>query len=49
LKNGGGQPTDEATIFFKCETRGAWIDMRDLGAMFNDEGLLPHCSEDQEQ
>jgi hypothetical protein len=28
---------------------GAWIDMRDLGQVFEHEGPLPHSPQDQEQ
>jgi hypothetical protein len=50
LENGDEQPTDEATIFFKCdEACGSWIDMRDLGVVLDHEGPMPHPVEDRAQ
>jgi hypothetical protein len=43
------QPTDEAEHFFKCEACGGWITMRDLGAVLDHEGPLPHPAGDQAQ
>lgn len=34
--------TDEADHFIKCAACGGWIDCRDLGAVFDHEGPLPH-------
>ncbi len=34
--------TDESEHFMKCETCGGWLDMRDLGQVFDHEGPLPH-------
>ncbi len=46
----GVQPTDEATILFKCdEACGPLFDMRDLGAVLDHEGPLPHPAIDQTQ
>jgi hypothetical protein len=39
----------EAELFFKCEAFGGWFDMRDLGAVLDHEGSLPHPVEDQAQ
>ncbi len=37
-----GPPVDEAEHFIKCAACGAWIDCRDLGAVFDHEGPMPH-------
>jgi hypothetical protein len=38
-----GEPAaDESEHFIKCETCGAWIDYRDLGAVLDHEG--PHTA-----
>ncbi|MCK1450095.1 hypothetical protein IVB36_04025 [Bradyrhizobium sp. 35] len=42
-------PGDEAEHFIKCPTCGGWIDMRDLGSVFDHEGPLPHPCQDQAQ
>jgi hypothetical protein len=36
-------------IFFKCTECGCWINMRDLGAVLDHEGSLPHPDQDQLQ
>jgi hypothetical protein len=43
-KRDGGQPTDEAEHFFKFEMCGDWFDMRDLGAVLDQEEPLPPYS-----
>jgi hypothetical protein len=48
-KRVGVQLTDEAEPFFKCEACGGWIDMRDLGAILDQEEPLPHPACDQAQ
>jgi hypothetical protein len=45
----GEDVKDEADHFFKCADCGCWLDMRDLGAVLDHEGPLPHPSEDQPQ
>jgi hypothetical protein len=45
----GGPPLTEAEHFWKCEACGGWFDMRDLGAVLDHEGPLPHPVEDQAQ
>jgi hypothetical protein len=42
-------PTDEAEHFIRCPACGGWIDCRDLGRVFEHEGLLPHPAQDQNQ
>jgi hypothetical protein len=42
-------PADEAEHFGKCELCGAWVDRRDLGAVADHQGPLPHPAEDQPQ
>lgn len=38
-----GKPVqDEAEHFFRCAACGGWVDMRDLGMVFDHEGPLPH-------
>jgi hypothetical protein len=46
-KRVGVQPIDEAEHFFRCEAFRGWIDMRDLGAVLDHEGSLPHPRCDQ--
>lgn len=38
----GEPPKDEAEHFMRCPTCGGWIDMRDLGQVFEHDGPLPH-------
>ena len=38
----GGPPANEAEHFYQCKKCGAWVDMRDLGMVFDHEGPLPH-------
>jgi hypothetical protein len=45
----GEDVTDEADNFFKCADCGCWFDMRDLGAVLDHEGPLPHPAEDRPQ
>lgn len=42
----GGLPAHEAEHFIKCPACGGWIDMRDLGSVFDHEGPLPHPGQD---
>ena len=42
----GGPPADEADHFMKCPDCGGWIDCRDLGAVFEHAGPLPHRTQD---
>jgi hypothetical protein len=42
-------PLSEAEHLWKCEACGGWIDMRDLGAVLDHEGPLPHPACDQVQ
>jgi hypothetical protein len=44
-KHTGGPPLNEAERFC-C---GGYFDMRDLGAVFDHEGPLPHPVEDRQQ
>jgi hypothetical protein len=45
----GWTPESEADHFMKCQDCGGWIDMRDLGMVFEHDGPLPHPKEDQTQ
>jgi len=45
----GGEPKDESEHFYKCEACGGYVDMRDLGNVFEHEGPLPHPAQDQQQ
>ena len=45
----GKDVADEADHFFKCTECGCWINMRDLGAVLDHEGSLPHPDQDQLQ
>ena len=45
----GPQSADEAEHFIQCEACGGWIDMRDLGQVFEHEGPLPHPAQDVPQ
>jgi hypothetical protein len=45
----GAQPRDEAEHFIRCPACDGWIDCRDLGQVFEHEGLLPHPAQDQPQ
>jgi hypothetical protein len=38
----GDTPDDEAEHFVRCPACDGWIDCRDLGQVFEHEGLLPH-------
>ncbi|MBB5051106.1 hypothetical protein HNQ36_001060 [Afipia massiliensis] len=42
-----GRPVAEAEHFIKCAACGGWIDCRDLGAVFDHEGPLPHPNRPQ--
>ena len=44
-----GQPMTEADNFIRCESCGGMIDCRDLGAVFDHEGPLPHHAQDKPQ
>ena len=48
-KQTGGPPLNEAELFWRCEACGGYFDMRDLGAVFDHEGPLPHSVEDRQQ
>jgi hypothetical protein len=37
-----GVEGEDADRFMRCETCGGWIDRRDLGSVFDQEGPLPH-------
>ena len=45
----GDPPKDEAEHFIRCPACDGWIDCRDLGQVFQHEGLLPHPAQDQSQ
>jgi len=45
----GNPPADEAERFVKCPACGGWIDCRDLGAVFEHAGPLPHPVSDRPQ
>ena len=45
----GTPQADEAEHFVKCPACGGWIDCRDLGAVLEHEGPLPHSKQDQLQ
>ena len=47
-KRTGGPPLSEAEHFYKCEACRGWFDMRDLGAVLDQEPL-PHPASDQAQ
>jgi hypothetical protein len=42
-------PLTEGEHFWKCEFCGGWFDIRDLGAVLDHEGPLPHPACDQVQ
>jgi hypothetical protein len=42
-------PRDEAEHFIRCPKCNGWVDMRDLGQVFEHEGPLPHPAEDHAQ
>jgi hypothetical protein len=42
-------PIAEAEQFIKCEACGGWIDSRDLGAVTDHAGPLPHPAADKPQ
>jgi hypothetical protein len=44
-----GKPSNEAEHFMRCPTCGGWLDMRDLGQVFDHEGPLPHPAGDKPQ
>ena len=39
----------EADHFLRCPDCGGWIDIRDLGAVLDHAGALPHPLQDKEQ
>lgn len=43
-----GLPDDERHHFTKCPGCGAWLDMRDLGQVFEHTGELPHGGEPEQ-
>jgi hypothetical protein len=50
LRETSGDPTkSDAEHFIRCPAWGGWIDCRDLGHVFEDEGPLPHPAQDQPQ
>jgi hypothetical protein len=44
-----GPPADEVEHYGKCPLCGAWVDRRDLAAVLEHQGPLPHPAEDQPQ
>jgi hypothetical protein len=46
-KRVGGQAKDEAEHFLQCPVCAGWVDMRDLGQVFEHAGPLPHPGQDQ--
>ena len=48
-RQAGGPPLNETEHFWKCEACGGYFDMRDLGAVLDHEGPLPHPVGDQVQ
>lgn len=44
-KRQGSEPENEAEHFYQCAECGGWVDMRDLGAVFDHEpgGSHPPC------
>jgi CRISPR/Cas system type I-B associated protein Csh2 (Cas7 group RAMP superfamily) len=48
-KRVGELPADEDEHFIRCAACNGWIDCRDLGAVFDHEGPLPHPPGDQPQ
>ena len=46
-KRVGVQPNDEAEHFIQCPACDGWVDMRDLGQVFEHAGPLPHPGEDR--
>jgi hypothetical protein len=48
-KQTGGAPLNEAEHFGRYKACGGYFDMRDLGAVFDHEGPLPHPVEDRQQ
>ncbi len=44
-----GPTADESKHYIRCEECGGWIDMRDLGAVLDHEGSLPHPASDKNQ
>jgi hypothetical protein len=45
----GGEPASEAEHYIRCPDCGGWIDCRDLGAVLEHEGPLPHPAGDKPQ
>lgn len=43
----GGEPADEADHYYKCAECGGWVDMRDLGAVFDHEPGGSHPASDK--
>jgi CRISPR/Cas system type I-B associated protein Csh2 (Cas7 group RAMP superfamily) len=46
-KRKGQQPKDVAEHFIQCPACDGWIDMRDLGQVFEHAGPLPHPGQDR--
>jgi hypothetical protein len=44
-----GEPSNEAEHFMSRPACGGWFDMRDLGQVFDHDGLLPHPAGDKSQ
>jgi hypothetical protein len=45
----GPKPASEADYFLQCPACGGWVDIRDLAAVFEHEGPLPHPAQDRAQ
>lgn len=45
----GGEPQSEADHFYKCAECGGWVDMRDLGMVFDHEPGGSHPVTDKPQ
>jgi len=48
-KRVGGPPAEEAEHFMKCPDCGGWVDCRDIVAVFEHAGPLPHPTQDSLQ
>jgi hypothetical protein len=48
-KSSASPQLNEAEHFWRCEACGGYFDMRDLSAVFDHEGPLPHPVEDRQQ
>jgi hypothetical protein len=45
----GGEPASEADYYVQCPECSGWLDMGDLGQVFEHQGPLPHPKQDRPQ